>query len=62
VSSYRYTEINCDASGNVLGSCGQAFSDAGTAAQVRARAKAAGWSTNRSGGLDFCPKHRSAKS
>ena len=62
MSSYPYTEINCDGPGDVQGQCGQAYSDAGNATQVRKRAKAAGWSVNRPGGKDFCPKHRTAQS
>lgn len=58
MTAFIYHEVSCDGPGDVLGSCGKAYSDAGTATQVRQRAKEAGWAVSRPGGKDYCPGHR----
>lgn len=51
----QYTEIICNGPGNVLGTCGNAFSDAGNASEVRRDARdRAGWIVNQPGGKDYC--------
>lgn len=66
MTAFVYHEIACDyghgdPDGPATGrECFNAFSDMGTATQVRATTKTLGWKTSAPGGRDYCPEHRKA--
>ena len=53
MTAFVYHEIACNGTG-----CTRAYNDAGTKAQVRARAREAGWAVGLHRGTDYCPDCR----
>lgn len=60
MSVTRAVEIRCDGLTRNRVRCDRAWTDYGTAAEVRSNMRlSGGWATGLPGGIDLCPEHRS---